>query len=250
MPIEPNQSGVRWYATWWGKSSIVLGLLIIILAVPFVVVTMRYWWQIKNGQTVILQGPWNNNFTLRGSNKDSQVVDRTQLEVTNAPYLGQVSAPLVIVEFVDFKCPNCLAAAPIMQQLVAKYDKKIKIIMRNFPIESIHPGADELAVVAVCAARQGRYLPMSDLLFRRFSSLSVPLSSTDIHLLSMDAVVGETELRDCMADPKVLDEVLGDFTAGVGFGVAGTPTFFVNGQKVEGVVPLTAWQNYLTSLGY
>lgn len=250
MSILPAGTGRHWYMKWWGKVIIGLGIIVILLLGFFVVATGRYWWQIKNGQTVVLQGPWTKNFTAGGASTGSQVVNRTQLEVLNAPYLGRSSAPLVIVEFVDFKCPNCLAAAPIVQQLASKYGQKIKIIFRNFPIESIHPGADELAVVAACAARQGRYLPMSDLLFRRFNSLSVPLSLTDIHLLSMDAVVGETELKGCMADPKVLDEVLSDFTAGVGFGVAGTPTFFVNGQKIEGAVPLAAWQSYLSSLGY
>lgn len=242
-----------WYRRWWGKLLIVLGVFVAVPLVLMVVMTARFWWQIKQGRPVqltSLEGDWSKKISSVGVPTAAVPVDRVKLEGSGEFLGGSLTAPVTIVEYVDFKCPNCLIAWPIIEQLKAKHPQKIKVVIRNFPIESIHPGATELAAVAECAAAQGRYAPMFNLLFNRSSEFAVPLSDTDIHLLAMDAVVDETKLRSCMVSSKTLTAVQDDFTQGVGFGVAGTPTFFVNGSRVEGAVPLEAWEKYLSGLGY
>jgi protein-disulfide isomerase len=242
----------HWYRNWWGKLLIVVGILIALPVVYVGVTTVSYFLQIKRGEPVQitqLEGGWNNKISPSGKVVITVPVDRAQLESKGQFYGGSQTAPVTIVEFVDFKCPNCSAAWPVVSQLKSKYNQNIKIIMRNVPL-SVHPGADELAAVAVCAAKQGRYGVMHDALFSHFNTLSVPLTETDLQELAATAGIDAGQLKQCMTDPQTTASVQDDYIAGASFGVAGTPTFFVNGVRVEGVVPLEAWQKYLSSMGY
>jgi len=159
-----------------------------------------------------------------------------------------IKAPVTIVEFADFKCPNCRLAAPILRQVAQKYGNKVKIIFRNFPVESTHPGATRLAEIAYCADRQGRFWPMHDLLYAEQDTLIPVLPRAEVQRLAEKTDLDLKQLWSCLGSPAAAIAVNRDYSDGFGVGLRGTPTWFVNGKKVEGVVPFEVWERYLDNV--
>ncbi len=244
--MEMLDKMVPWYKRWWGRVLMIIGTVAIILAGVFVFLIVKYWWMIQHGQGGKLAGSFTAS--LSNNRKEAQTIDRKDLETPDDPWLGRDEAPVVIVEFIDFKCPNCLRAAPIMRQVVQKYSNQIKYIVRDVPVESTHPGATELSELASCAHFQGRFWLVDDLLYREQNTLPTPLNNNEITRISADTQLDEMKLRTCLASNKAKQEVQQDYLDAIRFGVQGTPTFFINGRKIEGVIPLETWDVILNSI--
>ncbi len=80
---------------------------------------------------------------------------------------GNPEAPVTVVEYGDFECPYCAAAAPVLRQLVEESDGGVRLIFRNFPLPSVHPHALTAALAAEAAGAQGAYWKMHDLLYTK-----------------------------------------------------------------------------------
>ena len=164
-------------------------------------------------------------------------VNRVQVNTDGAPVLGDEKAPVTIVKFEDFQCPFCRQAQPTFKALEARYDKKIKVVHRDFPIDSIHPLARRAAEAARCANAQGQFWKYHDKLY------SVPLS-TDPNQLS--ALAKETGLDvaafdTCLSSGQFKATVQKDFEQGQQLGITGTPAFFINGRLLIGAQPVEAF---------
>jgi len=239
---------MRWYQTVWGIALLGLGGLALFGALVFGAITVKFWWQIKQGQGSLLQQQVYGGFDRSVKENKGQNVDRSILENGDVPFLGNPNASTTIVVFGDFRCPNTKNAMPIIKQLAAKYGYKLKVIFRNFPGESIHPGATRLAQIGVCAYNQGKYWNVSDYLFAKKDDLPVYLAPADIAALSGETGLDLGKLNQCLDSSAAAIKVNRDYADGYRFGVGGTPTFFVNGQKIEGVVPWEAWEKYVKQL--
>src|SRR5579872_7392041 len=79
--------------------------------------------------------------------------------------LGDPHAPVTIVEYGDFECPNCKQAAPAVKLLLERFGGRARFVFRHFPLEEVHPHALAAAQAAECAGGQGRFWEMHDLLF-------------------------------------------------------------------------------------
>lgn len=235
---------MRWYQTAWGIVLLGLGGLVLLAAIVFGAITTKFWWQIKHGQGTFLQKEFYGGFDRdpRAVGNKAEKMDRNVLENGDWPFLGNPLAPIKIVVFGDFRCPNTKAAWPILQKLVNLYGYKIKLIFRSFPVESTHPGANKLAEIGVCAHEQGKYMPTHDYLFTNQTNLPTYLSALDLAALAKDTGLNLDELNKCLSAGATAVKVSRDYADGFKFGVAGTPTFFVNGQKVQGVVPFDVWE--------
>lgn len=233
---------VRWYQTWWGVLLIGLLCLVVVVVLGFGSIVGRYVWKIKRGEGGEIAKRFNNTIQQEGTGMNAA---RKELESADDPILGNPEADLVIVEFIDFKCPNCQQEDPIIRKVAQKYWKKVKIIVRDFPAESIHKGASELALLASCAQEQGKYWSLHDILFANQGSLPEILSETEVKNLLSQANVDFEKVKQCLAGSKARAEVNRDYADGFKYQVRGTPTFFVNGQKVEGVVTWEAWERFL-----
>ncbi len=222
-----------------------LGGLVFLAAIVFGTVTIKFWWQIKQGQGNLLQQQVYGGFDRSVKDSKRVKVDRNILENGDFPFLGNPNASTTIVVFGDFRCPNTKNAMPIIKQLAGKYGYKVKLVFRNFPGESIHPGATRLAYVGVCAYDQGKYWNVSDYLFAKKDDLPVYLSPADITALAGETSLDLSKFNQCLDSSSASIKVNRDYADGFKFGVAGTPTFFVNGEKIEGVVPWEAWEKYV-----
>jgi protein-disulfide isomerase len=245
MP-EINPSA-RWYQKGWMLALVGFGTLVLALGVIFLVLTVQYWWQIKHGAGAALQQKFYGEFSVSDINKEGKAVkvDRSELESADSPFLGNPKAPVVIVEFVDFKCPNCQTAAPVMRKLLDKYAYKVKWITRHFPAESLHPGTSKLSELAQCAFEQEKYWQMHDVLFGEQDNIGEEVGPDQMRELAEKAGVDFSKMDACLSDPKTKIKINMDYSAGYRYEVGGTPTFFVNGDKVEGVVPFDVWENFV-----
>ena len=140
---------------------------------------------------------------------------------------GPATARVTLVEYVDYQCPSCLQAYPIMLDIQEHMGDKLRLVFRNFPLTTIHPDAQNAAEAAEAAGAQGKFWEMHDYLFEHQSRLD------DVALLDYAADIG-LDVARFMADleshrfaPRVHD----DFVSGVRSGVNGTPTFFINGVR-------------------
>jgi protein-disulfide isomerase len=149
--------------------------------------------------------------------------------------LGNPDAPVTVIEYGDFECPYCAAAAPVLRQLVEESDDRVRLVFRHFPLAENHPHALTAALAAEAAGAQGAFWPMHDLLFARQDRLSDVALRAYADELGLDGsrVVGE-------AAQEFAAKVAADFEQGLEDEVAGTPTVIVDGELFSGRVELTA----------
>jgi protein-disulfide isomerase len=248
---EGNQLKAHWYKRWWGVLLIAVLVLVLSVLVIFLFLTGRYWWEIKQGRGGALQSQFADGFTAAGPGAGAganNVADRIALETTDDPFTGRRDAEIVLVEFVDYKCPNCKISAPTIKRIAEQFGHQVKIILRDFPIESIHPGATKLAELTYCANQLDGFWQVHDLLFNLQDNLSPALTDSELQIIAAQAGLDPTVLKECLEGSEAAAEVAEDYSAGLRFGVRGTPTFFVNGVMIEGAVPWSRWQSYFESL--
>lgn len=173
---------------------------------------------------------------------DRALADRAMRESQNrapvlddprAPYTGAERPIVTIVEFLDYGCPFCQASFEPIRELVTERKEDVRLVIRDFPVDSLHPGATRAATAARCATDQGRFWAYHDKLF-----LLKQDQFQDVELLRLAREVGmdEAGFRTCLDNGDALKRVEADLQAGLNAGVEGTPTFFFNGVKIEGAV--------------
>lgn len=254
--MEPVTTSLKWYQKTSGILFAGCGGLALIVVLILAGMVFYYYRTIRAGNGAELATQFSSRPILTtgftsayGSlSKDtSSNIDRAALEKSDSPTLGSDTAKLTIVEFVDFKCPNCEIAAPIVRQLIAEHGNDIKLISRNSPFESLHPGATRFAQIAWCAQQQGRYWAIHDYFFAGQSNLPAEFSPTELGILAQRFGLDVQKFSSCLSDQRSLIAVNKDYTQAVSLGVRGTPTFFINGQKVEGVIPYSSWEELIQS---
>jgi protein-disulfide isomerase len=148
---------------------------------------------------------------------------------------GNPDAPVTVVEYGDYECPYCAAAAPVLRHLVDESDGQVRLVFRNFPLAEPHPFALTAALAAEAAGAQGSFWPMHELLFTKQDRLEDVALQAYADRLGLDGslVVGEPA-------QQFADKIEADFAAGLEAGVVGTPTLFVNGQLYAGRAEIVA----------
>ncbi len=143
---------------------------------------------------------------------------------------GNANATVVVHEFADLQCPACRAAhTSITAPLLAEHGDDIRFEFKHFPLRSIHRYALDAAEMAECAADQGKFWEFVDMAFTNQPDLDQDALVEWVEALGMDSDVAER----CWKSHSKRDVVLNDYKEGRELGVAGTPTFFVNGEQVQ-----------------
>ncbi len=159
---------------------------------------------------------------------------RSNLDIEGYPSKGPPDAPVVLVEFSDFQCPYCASLHATLEQVIARYSAQVRLIYRNFPLSQIHPNAEKAAEAGLCAADQGHFWEMHDLMFQSQSLLKEADLKSKAAQLNLDTAM----FNSCLNSGQKAGKVQQDLYAGAKLGVAGTPALFVNGRFVSGAVPL------------
>lgn len=156
-----------------------------------------------------------------------------RLVTDDDPAIGARDARVTIVEFSDFECPFCLEAFPIIRELMAAYGDRVRFIYRDFPVSEIHASAQKAGEAGECAHAQGKFWAMHDKLFQNAPRFSDDALKGYARAIGLEG----TAFDSCLASGQFAQEVVNDRADGLALGVRGTPTWFINGRKVEGVIP-------------
>lgn len=154
------------------------------------------------------------------------------------PARGPANAKVTIVEFTDYDCPFCRQHfQEVFPKLMAAYDGRIRYVVRNFPLPALHPGALKAAEAAECANLQGKFWEYHDLLLRGPAGSDVAGLRRYAAQISADTAA----FGRCLDADQTAPVVERDMREGTGYGVGGTPTFFINGRPMTGAQTLESF---------
>ncbi|HZM36313.1 MAG TPA: DsbA family protein [Burkholderiales bacterium] len=156
--------------------------------------------------------------------------------------LGPPQAPLTLVEYGDFECPNCRQAAPAVKLLLRRFPS-LRVAFRHFPLEGVHPHALDAALAAEAAGAQGLFWEMHDLLFENQARLELHQLRGYAGRLGLDLVRYDAEMEARIHLRRVREHIDG----GNRSGVRATPTFYLNGVIQDASFGLSALRNAVAS---
>jgi protein-disulfide isomerase len=177
--------------------------------------------------------------------KDKEVIG----SATNHVY-GKPDSQVTVVEFGDFECPACAAYFPIVSEIKEKYKDKIAFQFRHLPLVQGHQNALAAHRAAEAAARQGKFWEMHDLLYQNQEDWNGPSNRDPVGIGTDQAIIrfeGYASSLGLNMDQYKADLLLPEIAANINFDAAeakskysavGTPTFIVNGKKVEDIATI------------
>lgn len=150
--------------------------------------------------------------------------------VTEADWVrGPADAPVTLVEYADFECPDCRASYPAIERVLASYEGRIRFVFRHFPVVSRHPRAQGAALAAEAAGRQGKFWEM----YRRLFEARGELAPESIRRCAEESGLDVAQFERDTADPELAAKIHRVKLLGVRSGVNGTPTLFLNGLRLD-----------------
>ena len=147
---------------------------------------------------------------------------------------GENKAGVTLTEFGDYQCPACKAYYPVVKQVVEKHKADIQFQFKNFPLVQIHAHAFEGARAAEAASKQGKFWEMHDLLYENQDTWTAgtdPLTTFVSYAASLG--LNTDQFKSDYASPAINDIINADQQQGVDIGANSTPTFVLNGKKID-----------------
>jgi len=144
---------------------------------------------------------------------------------------GPEDARITLVEYGDFECPQCGKAYPSVNGLLEEFPDDIRLVFRHFPLKTIHDNAENAALAAEAAGHQGKFWEMHSMLFENRLDLELDNILSYGKQIGLDSEKFEQDIVEKSYSKKVTE----DFRSGVRSGVNGTPTFFINGDRYNGL---------------
>jgi len=175
---------------------------------------------------------------LQNKLPSSQPIIELKISADNDPIIGDSNAPITIIEFSDFQCPFCakfhIQTLPkIMDEYIK--DGKVKLVFRDFPIQSIHSNALLASAAAECANEQGKFKEMHDKLFENQNEWNSKNTDNVIILFnqySLEMEIEEEKFDSCLRNGKYVKEIQKDLEDGRAYGISGTPGFFIGNDEI------------------
>ena len=152
---------------------------------------------------------------------------------------GPEDAPVTLLEYGDYECPYCGQAEAVIRELLASFGDDVRYVWRHLPLSDVHPHAQMAAEAAEAAADQGAFWDMHDVLLTHQDELTPRDLVRHAESLGLDA----GRFKDALRERRHVSRVADDVSSADESGVAGTPTFFINGRRHQGaydVATLTA----------
>jgi protein-disulfide isomerase len=146
---------------------------------------------------------------------------------------GNPAASVTLVEYSDFQCPACASFQPIVNELLAQYGSQIKFEYKHFPLP-IHNFAQQAAVAAEAASQQDKFFEFHDMLFEKQQEWSKSATPQVFFAQYAEDLGLDVEKFKTHQNSSVLrDAVRADLAEAREFGLTGTPTFFLNGERMQ-----------------
>ncbi|MFN0062254.1 MAG: DsbA family protein [Myxococcaceae bacterium] len=164
-----------------------------------------------------------------------------RVPIEGSPVRGPESALVTLVEFTDYECPFCSRGDRTVAQLVEEYGSKLRLVLKQFPLNQIHPHAKGAAIAAFAAGEQGKYWQMHSKLFENQKQLN----DADLERYAKDIGLDVRRWKAALAKPELAQKVAADQALGESVGVSGTPAFFINGRFLSGARPPEAFRRII-----
>jgi len=159
---------------------------------------------------------------------------KIKMNLEGMQMLGSKDAPVTMVEFTDYQCPFCQA---FHTQTFGELKKnfidtgKVRFYSRDLPLDSMHPNAMRAAEAGRCAAEQGQFWKLRDVMGHHPDKLDLESLLADAEVLKLDV----TAFRVCVVSERHKDEIRADMMEAMRIGSDGTPAFVVGKSTAEGV---------------
>ncbi|PIS08760.1 disulfide bond formation protein DsbA [Candidatus Beckwithbacteria bacterium CG10_big_fil_rev_8_21_14_0_10_34_10] len=174
------------------------------------------------------------------------VEDQAEIVAEAAAVKGLDGAKVTIVEFSEYQCPFCKRYVDsAYKRILDEYGEEIRYVFRDYPLP-FHPNAQITSEAARCAGEQGDYWSYHDKLFEDQETWS-NLDSPKETLVGYAGTLGlnQANFQTCLNNGTYIQAIKDDVSLGQKMGVSGTPTFFINGQKLVGAQP---FENFKTTI--
>jgi len=162
-----------------------------------------------------------------------------KLTLADQPSFGPADAPVTIVEFGDFECPDCKLEAPILRHdLTAESGGKVRVVFKNYPLDSVHPWARAAAIAGRCVYRQDQpaFWKFYDWIYDHQEEITGDNLKTKVMAWAAGNGVDAAQLGQCIDTRASELEVDRSIAEARALGVSGTPTLFINGRKIGGLM--------------
>lgn len=156
---------------------------------------------------------------------------------------GNKNAQIKLVVYSDFECPFCKRFYPTFKKLLTEYDDKVSFEYKHYPLD-FHPNAQKAAEASECAGDQGKFWQYHDKIFENQESLSF----ASLKQWAKDIGLNPGSFNSCLDSGKYAAKVRADFSEGQSLGVSGTPTVFINGEKIVGAQPYETFEAAIDKL--
>jgi len=172
------------------------------------------------------------------------------------PSIGPADAPITIVEYSDFQCPYCRLGAFELNTVVSRYPTQVRVVMRNFPFDQacnrkverlMHAHACEAAKAALCAHKQGKFVAAYEALFQNQDNVTAGTPGV-ANKIVLDTGIDAQKFNECIGSADAAAAVSRDIEEAINLGVNSTPTFFINGHRIEGGKPPAVWSQIIDEM--
>jgi protein-disulfide isomerase len=206
----------------------------------------------ENKQTVKFYISRDGKYLFRGDlsdmTKDPLAESRAQIEMRDAPSLGDAKAAVTLVEYSDFECPVCRNLHDVLRGMLPNYAGKVRLVFKDFPLEQLHPWARTAAIAGRCAYQQDpqAFWKMYDFIYDNQEIISAANAWTKMTDYASQSGLNADAFKACMSGPEAGAAINASRANGQQLDVNSTPTVFVNGRRMVGADPhlLEQYINY------
>lgn len=185
---------------------------------------------------IVLAARGSSSSPTPGNSESGDVPTAAQITEADHTKGGTQTAPATLIEYGDFQCPACAAYAEVVRGISDQFGNRLRVVYRHYPLTQIHPNATRAAYATEAAGMQNMFWEMHDLLFERQGQWSnLPASAAEETFLNYAIELGldGAQFKEDVESDAVRDKVAADTRSGNQLGVRGTPSFYLNGVKID-----------------
>jgi protein-disulfide isomerase len=150
------------------------------------------------------------------------------IDTEGSPFEGPADAPVTLTLFTDFECPYCSKMSPLIDEVLKRNPKDVKVVLKNMPLK-FHKSARPAAYAALAAHEQGKFWEYHDILFKNQDKLTEANFDEFATELKLDLAKFKADMKS----PEIIAKVEKDLQDAKNAGVTGTPTVFINGRRPQ-----------------
>lgn len=184
-----------------------------------------------NYSEIALSSDGEKLFVTDPESKELSIIEISEvydIPVEQSPVIGKSDAPVSVVAFLDFQCPYCARAYPVLEKLLEKYPNEVNLIIKHNPLR-MHRYAENAALAALASSKQQKYREITKVFFDNYKDLN----DETIKKYPEEAGLDMEAFNNAYNDPSLKKIIAQDINLGSRLKVRGVPTLFINGRRVK-----------------